>query len=144
MPQINAAGLNLLKEFEGCELTAYADSGGVMTIGYGHTDGVTPGETITQAQADEFLVKDVAWAESAVETIVEVDLTPNQFSALVCFVYNIGTTAFEDSSLLAAVNDKFWTVAANQFGRWVYAGGQLLPGLVRRRNAERSLFQTPG
>ena len=77
MPQINQAGLNLIEEFEGDELRAYADSGGVETIGYGHTGDVTPGETITQAQAVAYLQGDVASASAQVAKLVEIVLTPS-------------------------------------------------------------------
>jgi len=146
MPQLNQAGLDLIEEFEGLSLTAYPDpgSGGEpYTIGYGHTGGVTPGETITQEQAEEFLKSDVAGAETSVENLVEVDLTPNQFAALVSFTFNLGGGALAGSTLLALVNSKEFDAAAQQFGRWVYADGQELEGLVRRRAAEAKLFLTP-
>ena len=139
----SAAGLALTQASEGCELTAYQDSAGVWTIGYGHTGGVTPGETITQEQAEEFLKSDVAGAETSVENLVEVDLTPNQFAALVSFTFNLGGGALAGSTLLALVNSKEFDAAAQQFGRWVYADGQELEGLVRRRAAEAKLFLTP-
>ena len=146
MPQLNQAGLDLIEEFEGLSLTAYPDpgSGGEpYTIGYGHTGGVTPGETITQEQAEAFLKSDVAGAETSVENLVEVDLTPNQFAALVSFTFNLGGGALAGSTLLALVNSKEFDAAAQQFGRWVYADGQELEGLVRRRAAEAKLFLTP-
>jgi lysozyme len=146
MPQLNQAGLDLIEEFEGLSLTAYPDpgtGGEPWTIGYGHTGGVTPGETITQEQAEEFLKSDVAGAETSVENLVEVDLTPNQFAALVSFTFNLGGGALAGSTLLALVNSKEFDAAAQQFGRWVYADGQELEGLVRRRAAEAKLFLTP-
>jgi lysozyme len=143
MPQLNQAGLDLIESFEGLRLTAYDDGTGVLTIGFGHTGGVTPGETITQEQAEEFLKSDVAGAETSVENLVEVDLTPNQFAALVSFTFNLGGGALAGSTLLALVNSKEFDAAAQQFGRWVYADGQELEGLVRRRAAEAKLFLTP-
>ena len=143
MPQLNQAGLDLIESFEGLRLTAYEDGTGVLTIGFGHTGGVTPGETITQEQAEEFLKSDVAGAETSVENLVEVDLTPNQFAALVSFTFNLGGGALAGSTLLALVNSKEFDAAAQQFGRWVYADGQELEGLVRRRAAEAKLFLTP-
>lgn len=146
MPQLNQAGLDLIEEFEGLRLTAYPDpgtGGEPYTIGYGHTGGVTPGETITQAQAEEFLKSDVQSAETSVENLVEVDLTPNQFAALVSFTFNLGGGALAGSTLLTLVNSKEFTAAADQFQYWVYADGQVLEGLVRRRAAEAKLFLTP-
>jgi lysozyme len=143
MPQINQAGLDLIKSFEGLRLQAYADSGGVWTIGYGHTNGVEKGQTITEQQADEFLREDVEWAEKAVSDVVQVTLTPNQFAALVSFVFNVGNVAFADSTLLACVNRQNFAGAADQFQRWTYAGSLYLPGLARRREAEKALFLKP-
>jgi lysozyme len=144
MPVTNAAGLDLIESFEGDELRAYPDpgtGGDPWTIGFGHTISVHPGETITQDQAVAFLKSDVAKAEQTVAAAVEVQLTPNQFSALVSFEYNTG--ALVGSTLLRYVNLKEFTEAADQFGSWIYAGGQAMPGLIRRRAAERALFLTP-
>lgn len=144
MPQINSAGLAIIELFEGDELRAYPDpatGGDPWTIGYGHTANVHPGEVITQAQALEFLREDVAWAEQAVAKVVEVTLNPNQFSALVSFEYNTG--ASESAHIFQYVNQKNFTAAAAEFGKWIYANGQVMPGLVRRRAAEAELFSTP-
>lgn len=143
MPAINQAGLALLERFEGCELTAYQDSVGVWTIGYGHTGDVRPGEVITQAQADEMLRNDLCGFENGVNAMVARNLTSNQFSALVCFAYNVGLEALKESTLLSLVNTGDFTRAAAEFGKWVYAGGVILEGLVRRRAAEAALFSTP-
>ena len=144
MPHVNSAGLALIESFEGDELRAYPDpgtGGEPYTIGFGHTANVHPGELITHAQAIAFLEADVVNAENAVAAAVEVDLTPNQFSALVSFEYNTG--AFAGSTLQQLVNAKDLAGAADQFARWVYAGGAVMAGLVRRREAERALFVTP-
>jgi hypothetical protein len=99
---INGEGFKLLTTFEGCELTAYDDGGGVWTIGYGHTgDDVFPGLTISQTQAEELLRLDLEKFESFVEDAVEVQLNDNQFSALVCFCFNVGPGGFGDSTLLS-------------------------------------------
>lgn len=144
MPKVNAAGLALIKSFEGCELSAYPDpgSGGdPWTIGYGHTGPeVHEGLTITQAQADAYLEADLEGFESCVNDAVDRDLTPNQFSALVSFAYNEGCGALSGSTLMKLVNEGNFAGAANEFGQWIYAGGKVLPGLVRRRAAERDLF----
>lgn len=137
---INQTGLNLIKDFEGCVLTAYDDGVGVLTIGYGHTQGVTWGQTITQAQAEQLLAKDLNYFEQSVTNLVKVALTDNQFAALVSLVFNIGTGAFANSTLLNLLNQNQYQAAAFQFLRWVYGDGKVLAGLVRRRKAEQNLF----
>jgi GH24 family phage-related lysozyme (muramidase) len=105
---INEEGFKLLTAFEGCELTAHDDGGGVWTIGYGHTgDDVYPGLTISQAQAEELLHLDLEKFESFVEDGVEVQLNDSQFSALVCFCFNVspGTDGFGGSTLLKLLNE---------------------------------------
>lgn len=145
MPVVNAAGLALIKNFEGCRLQSYQDSAGVWTIGWGHTGPeVGPNMTITQAQADAYLAGDLAKFEACVGDMVEVNLTPNQFAALVSFAYNLGCGALHGSTLLRKVNAEDFAGAQQQFGNWVYAGGQVLEGLVRRRAAEAALFGEPG
>ncbi|MBW4537814.1 MAG: glycoside hydrolase family protein [Myxacorys chilensis ATA2-1-KO14] len=140
--RINAEGLKLLTTFEGCELHAYDDGVGVWTIGYGHTSGVAPGMTITQAQAEAFLQDDLEIFESAVQDAVSVSITDAQFSALVCFCYNVGAglDGFGGSTLLRLLNEGNYEGAAEQFLRWNKAGGQPLLGLTRRRKAEQALF----
>jgi lysozyme len=135
-------GLALTQQFEGLRLTAYQDSVGVWTIGYGHTGAdVHSGLTITQEQASAFLLQDVASAVATVNRLVTVALTQNQFDALVDFVFNAGSGNFAGSTLLRELNASKIEAAAAQFSRWVYAGGKELPGLVKRRNAEADLFR---
>ena len=123
------------------ELTAYDDGGGVWTIGYGHTgDDVYEGLTISQTQAEELLRLDLEKFESFVEDAVEIDLNDNQFSALVCFCFNIGPAAFGGSTLLRLLNEGNYQAAANQFPVWNKVNGKPWLGLTRRRLAERSLF----
>ncbi len=143
MPKVNAAGLDLIKTFEGLSFTAYQDSGGVWTIGYGHTGtDVHEGLTITQVQADALLDEDLTWAEFEVQRAIEIVLTPNQFSALVSWEFNTGALA--DSPGLALVNERRFEEAwDDHFCLWIHAGGTVLEGLVRRRAAERALFFTP-
>lgn len=129
------------KEFEGCRLTAYPDSVGIPTIGYGHTLGVKLGDVITQAQADKFLLDDLKTAINAVHAAVHVPLTENEESALVDLVYNIGAGNFQHSTLLRLLNAGQHEAAADQFAAWNKAGGQVLAGLVRRRAAEAALFR---
>ncbi|MFC4728142.1 glycoside hydrolase family protein [Coralloluteibacterium thermophilus] len=144
---ISDAGIDLIKGFEGLRLTSYQDSAGVWTIGYGHTGPeVGPGQTITQAQAEALLRQDVGWAENAVRNNVQVPLGQGQFDALVSFTFNVGAGAFGGSTLLQKLNAGDYAGAQNEFGRWIHAGGQVLPGLVNRRAAEAELFgnQAPG
>jgi lysozyme len=142
MPAINAAGLELLKNSESCRLEAYQDSGGVWTIGWGHTPA-TEGQTITQAEADQLLADDLEEVEHAVNNLCAVPLNANQFSALVDFAYNVGVEALAGSTLMRLVNAGDFEGAAKQFGRWVFADDEELPGLVTRRAAEAKLFETP-
>ena len=138
-------GLELLKSFEGCELTAYQDSVGVWTIGYGWTQPVngkpvSKGMTITQEIADSLLRSGVVQYEKGVTGLAKVAVNQNQFDALVDFAYNLGVKALEGSTLLKKLNAGDFTGAAAEFPKWNKAGGKVLPGLVKRREAERTLF----
>ena len=139
--QISKAGLDLIKQFEGLYLKAYRCPAGVPTIGYGHTAGVAMGQTIAQQQADDYLRRDVRQFERAVARLVSVPLTQGQFDALVSFAFNLGEGALAQSTLLRLLNAGDYAGAAAQFERWNKAGGRVLPGLVRRRAAERALFE---
>ena len=141
----STAGLALTKLFEGLRLTAYQDSGGVWTIGYGHTGSeVVEGLTWTQDQADAQLLIDTQTAQDCVNTNVTIlSLTQNQFDALVDLAYNIGCGALRSSLLLRCVNAGKFDAAAQQFTRWVYAGGKVVDGLMKRRQAEQVLFSSP-
>lgn len=146
MPRkINAAGLELIKSFEGFRATSYTCPGGKPTIGRGHA--IQPGESfaepISQMQGLSILARDLTRAEAAVERLVTVPLSDNQFAALVSFTFNLGQGNLERSTLLKKLNAGDQAGAADEFGRWVKAGGQVLEGLVRRRAAERDLFLTP-
>lgn len=139
--RINDAGLKLLKEFEGCKLEAYQDLVGVWTIGYGHTgEDVSPYWQITQEEADELLRKDLEKFERGVEKLLKVPVTSNEFSALVCFAYNVGLGNLKQSTLLNCINLHNKRQAPNEFLRWNKAGGIPVKGLTRRREAERLLF----
>jgi lysozyme len=134
-------GLQLTEQFEGVRLTAYPDVRGVWTIGYGHTAGVTPGLTCTQAQAEAWLSADVAWAVSVVNRDVHVPLTQGEFDALVDFVFNAGAGNFEHSTLLKLINKDDLTDAVREFDKWDEAGGKVVAGLLRRRMAESAEFR---
>ena len=133
-------GTEILKYFEGCKLTAYQDSVGVWTIGYGHTKGVHDGMTITQEQAEQMLLTELEEYEGYIESMVTVPLTQNQFDALVVWVYNLGPTNFKNSTLLKELNAGNYNAASTEIKRWNKAGGKVLAGLVKRREAEAQLF----
>jgi GH24 family phage-related lysozyme (muramidase) len=143
--QISNNGINLIKQFEGCKLTAYQDSVGVWTIGYGWThpvDGkpVASGMTITQQKANSLLTEGVSQYEKGVTNLVNVPVNQNQFDSLVDFAYNLGVNALKGSTLLKKLNAGDYAGAAAEFPKWNKAGGKELAGLTRRREAERSLF----
>ena len=140
--KVSNNGINLVKRFEGLELKAYRDSVGILTIGYGHTHAVKAGDIITGEQADAFLREDLQVAELTVNTNVNVKLTQGQFDALVSFVFNLGSGNFVKSTLIKKLNAGDYAGAADEFGKWVNAGGKRLPGLVKRRAAEREVFLT--
>ena len=138
-------GLGLTRSFEGLRLTAYQDSVGVWTIGYGHTGPeVRHGQCISEIEAETLLRSDLASAVRAVRKAIEVDLAQHQFDALVDFCFNLGRGSFLASSLLRYVNQGELDSAVVQFGLWVHAGSKVLPGLVRRRAAEAALFSGHG
>ncbi len=140
---ISTNGIELIKQFEGCVLKAYKCPAGIWTIGYGHTAGVIEGQTITRAEAEGLLKQDLARFERVINNIVKVEINQNQFDALVSFSYNLGSGALNNSTLLRLLNKGDYNGAAEQFDRWVYAGGKKLAGLVKRRTAEKELFLKP-
>lgn len=137
---LSQSGLNLIKSHEGLRTTAYQDPVGVWTIGYGHTGTAKPGQKITEAQAEQLLRQDVGWAQDAVRKNVKVPLTQGQFDALVSFTFNLGAGALGRSTLLKKLNAGDYAGAQAEFGKFVHAGGRVLPGLVRRRNEEAQMF----
>ena len=139
---INNAGIALIKKFEGLRLKAYTCPAGIWTIGFGHTGpDVGPGEEINEREAEQLLKGDLIKFEHGVEEFL--DGTPasfNEFSAMVSLAYNIGLGNFRKSSVLKFHKAGKKTLAANAFLLWSKAKGKILPGLVTRRNAERSLY----
>ena len=133
------AGINLIKQFEGCKLKAYRCPAGVPTIGYGHTAGVKMGQTITQAQADEYLRQDL---EKYEKNVAKYDLqykwNQNEYDAMVSFAYNLGSI-----DQLTASGSRSKAVIAEKILLYDKAGGKVLAGLTRRRKAERDLFLKP-
>lgn len=138
---IGQRGLDLIKSFEGCKLTAYVCPAGVLTIGYGSTGPhVKRGMTITQAEAERLLRDDLTRFEAAVEKATAGHATANQFDALVSFAFNVGIEALRTSTLLRKHNEGDYAGAKAQFGRWNKGGGRVLAGLTRRRSAEATLY----
>lgn len=123
-------------------LEPYQDVAGVWTIGHGHTSGVGPDyPPISEEEALELLRKDVAWAETAVRRLVEVEVGPWEFGALVSLVFNIGETRFAGSTLLRLLNAGDGEGAAREFRKWRRSGGEIQPGLLSRRGREEQLFR---
>ncbi|QZN97795.1 lysozyme [Symbiopectobacterium purcellii] len=142
---ISPKGIDLIKSFEGLQLKAYRDSVGVLTIGYGWTQPVDgkplrDGMVIDKPTAERLLKTGVVKYEDAVNKLVKVKITQGQFDALVSFAYNLGTRSLSTSTLLQKLNAGDSAGAADEFPKWNKAGGKILPGLVRRREAERTLF----
>lgn len=144
MRRINQAGLDLIKSFEGLRLKAYDDGVGVWTIGYGHTGPeVAPGLEISEDQAEDLLRGDLATAEHGVEGAIGSGVNDNQFAACVSLAFNVGVGNFKGSTLAKRIRENHIADAANEFLKWNRAGGHVMPGLTRRREAERKLFLTP-
>lgn len=145
----NKDGIQLIKLFEGVHLKPYLDPIGIPTIGIGcikYEDGrkVTMKDpAITDQRAIELLEHFLDLFEKQIEPLLKVKLNSNQFSAVVSFVYNVGPGNFEKSTLLKKINAKDFAGAANEFARWNKAGGKVLAGLTRRREAEKVLFLKP-
>ena len=137
--KIGQAGLALIKQHEGCRLAAYRCAAGVWTIGYGHTAGVHSGMTITQAQADAYLLQDVAKFEGYVNNPAYVPITAklnqNQFDALASFAFNLGA-----GNLRKLCKGRTAAQIALAMPSYKKAAGKVLAGLTRRRKAEQALF----
>lgn len=137
---MNQAGIDLLKDFEGFRNHAYLDMVGVPTIGYGFTKGVELGDTMTQAEAEDRLKLEMAEFESGVLEMCERLPSPNQSAAMTCLAYNVGLGNFRGSTVLRKHNLGDTIGAADAFRMWNRAGGNVVPGLVTRREAERALY----
>ena len=136
------AGINLIKQFEGCRLKAYRCQAGVYTIGYGHTKGVTPGMTITQQQAEDMLQQDLATYEKAVDS-TGAKLTQGQFDAAVSLCYNIGTSAFTNSTVASLIkaDPQPRPELETAWQSWRIAAGKISNGLVARRTKEYAFYK---
>jgi lysozyme len=138
--QISSAARGRLKKLEGLSLSAYDDGVGVLTIGYGHTGDVKLFDKLTEAQADQLLMKDLARFESGVANLVSAETDDPQFDAMVLLAFNIGLAAFARSTVLKAHNRGDYDSAARAFALWNKAGGRVMRGLVRRRAEEAALY----
>ena len=144
MRHITEKGLGIIKKFEGFSPTVYICPAGYPTIGYGHV--VKPDERerfasgITTEQAEALLRQDVQTAERAVLRLINVPLTDGQFDALASFTFNLGAGALQRSTLRRKVNRGNHEAVPAEFRKWVWAGGRILPGLKRRREAEVNLY----
>ncbi len=148
MLYLSKKGFDFLRRWEGCKLKAYKCSAGVWTIGYGHTKNAKEGQVISQLLADDLLLEDVWYFEQGVRDLVKIPVTQEQFDALVSFGFNVGLDQDEDdkaeglgdSTLLKKLNAGDYEGAGDQFLLWDKAKGKVVPGLSRRRRAERALF----
>jgi len=140
-------GIELIKQFEGVRLESYVCPAGILTIGVGHTSAagppkVVPKMKITYQEANEILARDLVKYESAVDRLVTVPLSQNQFDALVSFTFNVGEGALAKSTLLKKLNAGKYSEVPAELMKWTKGGGRELPGLVRRRRAECALWRS--
>ena len=138
---ISAEGMALIKKFEGCELEAYLDAVNIPTIAYGRTKNVKMGDSCTQKQAEAWIEEEMQEYEGYINDMVKVELSQFQFDALVAWVYNLGPTNLRNSTLLKVLNKGKYNDVPAQIKRWNKAGGNVLDGLTRRREAEALPFQ---
>lgn len=136
------AGCELIKSFEKLELKAYQDTGGVWTVGWGHTGPDVKESTWVDPQgAERLFQEDVSWAEGVVDGNITVPLEQYQYDALVSFVFNIGAYQFRTSTLVKKLNQKKYDEVPGELRRWVYDEHKVEPGLVKRRDKEATLFE---
>lgn len=133
-----AAGL--VRQFEGCKLTAYRDGGGVWTIGYGHTAGSYEGLVWAQEQAEAALTTDLQNAAMGLFGLIKSKLSDRQMAALISLAFNVGASALKGSTLINAVNDGRWADVVRQFIAWDHDGGREVKGLLHRRLIEATTY----
>lgn len=141
MRNITQEGLELVKFFEGFRDLPYPDPVGIISVGYGHV--VKKGENwthLTETDGEDLLRRDVAIAEEGVDDLITVPLMPYQFDSIVSFAFNLGLGSLARSTLRKKVNAELHHEVPEEFRKWVYAGGKILPGLVRRREAEANMY----
>lgn len=145
--KIDKYGLELIKKFESCKLTAYKvdKAEKYYTIGYGHYGAdVKKDMKISRKRADEIFLKDITYFEECVRSCVKVPITQSMFNALVSFTYNVGYGNLKKSSLLKYVNKCKFEKASKEFKKWNKCGGKVLKGLVKRRLLEKAEFERQG
>ena len=141
---VSAGGLSLVMEHEGLRTETYVDPVGIPTVCYGHTgEYAVPGASYTEAECEQILADDIKSHWARLDRCIDVPLNQNQQDALISLAFNIGTGAACKSTLVRKLNAGDYIGAANEFPRWVYAGGKKFNGLVRRRHDERELFLSP-
>jgi lysozyme len=132
--------IELIKEFEALRLEAYQDTGGVWTVGWGHTANACPGKVITENEAKMYLQWDIEDTEAKLDGL-NLLLNQNQYDALISFIFNIGIGRFKRSTMLKRLRENInHPDIPIQFKRWIYDAGKIQPGLVRRRNIESALY----
>ena len=140
--RIGPQGTALIQSYEQCRLAAYLPTpADVPTLGYGHTRGVSMGDTCTQEQADAWFLEDIAWVEACVNKAVTAAVNQQEYDALSSLCFNIGCTAFGKSTLVRLLNEGDFDGASAQFSRWNKQAGKELAGLTKRRAAEAALFE---
>lgn len=142
--QYSKSGLQLIETFESCRLTAYQDQGGIWTIGYGHTANVLEGMVCTPFQAASWLMQDVQEADLQLNRMLSTSITlsQNEYDALTDFTFNVGSHNLWGSTLLHKLNAGDFAGAAAEFEKWDHVSGKVVAGLLRRRIAEETLFNT--
>ena len=138
---ITDKALNFIRNVEGCQLIAYQDEGGVWTIGYGHTRGVKEGDEISPYIARSMLQTDLILFEIQLNKLLKRDLTSDQYTAMLSFIYNLGATNLRDSTLLEYINNDQFDLVPDEIRKWNKVDGEVSLGLTRRRELEAKLFQ---
>jgi lysozyme len=141
IPPVPQQAYDLVRQFEGLRLQRYMDVDGYGTIGYGHlchpNDGLI---NISMETAENLLEQDIMFAACSVIRMTDVPLNDNQYSALIDFVYNLGPASYQRSTLRQKINRKEFKEIYNEFKKWVYGNGVIIPGLKVRRQTEAMLF----
>lgn len=138
---MTSKGIELIKRLEGLRLEAYRCPAGVWTIGYGHTKGVKEGQRVSREEAERMLREDLLYYENMVGMLVTVPLTGDQVGALVSLAYNIGVEALRKSTVLKLINSGAKEAEVRKaWAMWNKAGGKVLPGLAKRREAELAVY----
>lgn len=140
MRRVNVEGIALIKQWEGLRLEAYQCDADVWTIGYGHTTTAREGMRITQVEAEKLLQRDLALFEAEVSRAIDVEVTDNQFAALVSWTYNVGVPAMRKSTLIRKLNQGDYGAVPRELARWNKVKGNTNQGLSNRRAAEAGLW----